>query len=115
MKKRNLFTFIRDNTWLVLMCVMLLIINWILTYECSVYKFTVEVTFCDNRPARIVEDYSMRVPGIHNTRNKNLGEILSKYEFTSKDGHKYSLLNVCELTIIKKEFLRKYSLLSNFY
>lgn len=115
MSKRNLFTFIRDNTWLVLMCVMLLIINWILTYESSVYKFTVKVTFCDNRPARIVQDYSIHVPGIHNTRNKNFGEILPKYEFTSKDRHKYSLLNVCELTIIKKEFLGKYSLLSNPY
>lgn len=115
MKKRNLFTFIRDNMWLVFMCLMLLIINWILTYESPVYKFTVKVTFCDNRPERIVEDYSMLVPGINNTRFRESGEILPKYEFTSKDGHDYSFLNVCELTIIKKQFLGKYSLLSNPY
>ena len=116
MRKRNLLGFIIDQWRTIIIVLGLYFFYWIIfAYQAPVYNYTVKVTFCDNRPTRIIHDYTWRRPGIDNQGHSRYGEVLSKYEFTAHDGKNYTLLNVCELTIVSKQCMGDYSLYSNPY
>lgn len=116
MRKRNLITFIKEEWFTILICLLAYFSYWmIFLYQAPVYNYTVKVTFCDNRATRTIHDYTWRTPGIDNQGHSKYREVLSKYEFTSQDGEDYTLLNVCELTIVNKQFMGDYTLYSNPY
>lgn len=114
MKKRNVFTFLMDNFLLVSACILLWFVYWLFfENKESYYEYEVKVTFCDDRPPRIVTFIDMRCPGIDYTEQSRYHtQALSSFEYNDKNCvgcHTQKLLNVCEITILNKTYLGDYT------